>query len=119
MSRYHRTDAWRGYSIPDLAIAGSSYTGEWEDSPCPAKYVKPELTKLQDFLKTKGIDTKIKTSESSNVFMTKLWIVVKNPKQFDKAGSMAENWLKKHENDTRFIHDADIPKGKKKVRSVS
>ncbi|MBW2986868.1 hypothetical protein KY333_05860 [Candidatus Woesearchaeota archaeon] len=119
MTRYHKTDAWRGYEIPDLAVAGSSYTGEWSDSPCPAKDVRPELMRMRTFLSQNGIKTKITSSDSSNAFMSKLWIEVVNKKDFEKAGKLATAWLTKHANDTRFIHDADLLKGTKKLRRLS
>ena len=119
VTRYHRIDGWRGYEIPDLAVAGSSYTGEWSDSPCPAKDVRPELMKMRTFLSQNGIKTKITSTPSSNAFMSKLWVEVTNKKDFEKAGKLATAWLAKHANDTRFIHDADLPKAIKKLRSVS
>lgn len=119
MSRYHKIDGWRGYSIPDLAVAGSSYTGEFSDSPAPMKSVKPELERMRSYLSKHGIDSEIKSSESSNAFMQKLWVVVKDKDDFSKAGKLANSWLEKHKSDTVNIHDADIPKGKKKAEKVS
>lgn len=117
MPRYHKTDEWRGYEVPDLAVAGSSYTGEWEDSPAPSHRIKPELERLQGYLKEKGIKSKLETTPSSNVFMQKIWIMVSKT-DFKKAGNLSEAWLKKNDSTTRYIHDADLPKGVKKLGKV-
>lgn len=104
-SKYYKTDAIRGYLIPPYAVAGCSYTGEYEDSPCKVKEVKPEIDKLREYLKQNGItDTHIVMTPSSNVFMQKIWIT--SPEEYEKALDLANDWLNKNEFTTTLIHEA-------------
>lgn len=104
--KWHSIDAWRGYSIPDNAVLGASDTGMWEDSPCPSDRVDSELNDFQNFLKKNGIESVKKTTQSSNVFMVKRWVVV-SKWDYKKAKKIAENYLKEKKDETRFIHDAE------------
>lgn len=104
-SKWVKTDGWRGYNQPIYAVAGSSDTGGWSDSPCPSHEVKRELSELQSFLKKNNIQTSQAMGRSSNVFMMKRWIVV--PKeQVAKAKELVASYLKK-DTSTTFIHEAD------------
>lgn len=120
MTRYHKIDAWRGYEIPEYAVAGSSYTGEWSDSPAPKSEVMPELKEFMEYLKKKGIKSRLKTTPSSNVFMQKIWVVVPE-EDFKKAIPLTMNWLKRNYSRTQYIHDADldvIKRSKKNLKEM-
>jgi len=105
MSRYHRLDGWRGYSIPDRAVAGSSDTGMWSDSPAPSDKVLAELAKLRAELKAAGIKSRVSHTLSSNAFMIKRWVVVPRA-DFDRALKLAQEYLEAHRSETRYVHDA-------------
>jgi len=104
--KWVRTDAWRGYEQPKLAVAGASDTGMASDSPCPSDVSKEEVAKLAAYLKSKGIATKVIGASSSNVFMGKRWIVPAIT-DYPKAKKLADAWLKEHESDTQLLHGAD------------
>ena len=108
MVRIHRgDDPWgRGsYSIPSHAVMGSSDTGTYSDSPCPSNLVAKELYDFRTVLKMHGIDSKFESTQSGNLFMVKLWVVV-DAENVRKARQLAKRYLKKHDRDTQFIHDA-------------
>jgi hypothetical protein len=110
IKRYHRTDGWRGYFIPANAIAGSSDTGLWSDSPCPSNEVKAELRRfVKECLKPLGIRTRQRYSKSTNCFMVKRWVVVA-PEDFNVAATAATHWLANHDHELRYVHDADLDK---------
>jgi hypothetical protein len=100
--KWIKTDVWRGYGRSAYAVLGSSDTGMWEDSPCPSDKVHKELESFREFLRNKGIDSSIKTEQSSNVFMVKRWVVVQ-PDDYKEAKKLAQQYLK--ENKTSYIHD--------------
>jgi hypothetical protein len=104
--KFIHTDAWRGYAQPKKAVAGSSDTGTWSDSPCPTPKVSEELKKLESALKEAGIDSDEVAMQSSNAFMVKRWIVPKDEEKYQKAKRIAKKWLGTHK-ETRYIHDAD------------
>lgn len=107
-ARYCRYDAWRGHSVPALAVLGASDTGMWDDSPAPSAGVTEELTRFQLALKyAVGVRSTLKHSETSNVFATKRWVMV-SQKSFELAAQFAVNWLKEHNRDTRYVHDANL-----------
>ena len=107
-ARYHRIDGWRGYSIPGTAIIGSSYTGEFEDSPAPGALVAQEIRRFRkEVLIPAGIKSRTRWGNSSNVFCMKCWICVA-PEDFYKAAALAQQWLQEHRFDTRYIHDAGV-----------
>lgn len=93
-SNYHRIDGWRGYEWPKLAVAGSSDTGSWSDSPAPSALVSLELNRLKEYLAEHGFSATETFTQSSNVFMIKRWLVVK--KGYDEAKKLAEDWLEQH-----------------------
>jgi hypothetical protein len=99
------TDAWRGYEQPFDAVAGSSDTGSWSDSPAPSDEVNKELRMLETHLKSKGFEVSRSMTESSNAFMKKRWLVVS--KNHKAAKTAANKWLAEHKDDTSHIHDAD------------
>jgi hypothetical protein len=101
-------DAWgRGQIIqPIYAVAGANDTGTWEDSPCPSYQVDKELKDFQTHLREKGISSMIKSTESSNVFMIRRWIIVE-PKKLAEAKKIANQYLKKKEEKTKYIYGAD------------
>lgn len=106
-TRYHRIDGWRGYSIPTLAVAGSSDTGTWPDSPCPTPLVKRELRDFCKHLRANGIRCRQRMGGSSNVFCGKRWVVVERA-QFAQAAILAVEYMDNMRSETRFIHDADL-----------
>jgi len=101
------TDGWRGYEQPIDAVAGSSDTGEWSDSPAPSHIVTKELRGLQTYLKEHGMASKIVSSRSGNGFMSKRWVVPARADDFSKAKLFATKYLKAHDKDTSFIHSSD------------
>jgi len=106
--RYHTGDGWgRGsYDIPALAVAGSSDTGTWSDSPCPSGEVSKELKGIMNALKKEGLHPKeLGATRSGNVFMGKRWVGVPE-KEWKKAMLKSKIYLKKHGEDISFIHDA-------------
>lgn len=110
--RYHRGLDPHGrdsYKIPDLAIVGASDCGMDHDSPCPTDEVDAELFRFQkDLMQDKGILSKREQPTSSgNVHMIKQWVVVEE-ENFIAACKYALTWCKKHQSDTRLIHDADL-----------
>jgi hypothetical protein len=109
------TDGWRGYSQPIYAVAGSSDTGTWSDSPAPTPTVKKEIADARKFLRSRGISTKASLSHSSNLFMGKRWIVA-SIEDYEKARKLMAEYLKEHERDTQHIHEADVIK--KKLKDV-
>lgn len=106
--RYHRTDGWRGYSIPRLAIVGASDTGMEPDSPAPSDEVTRELARFaREVLSPAGIRARVTTTQSSNVFMVKRWLTV-SAKDFPRAAELAMRWLDENRAGTHYIHDADL-----------
>lgn len=106
--RYHRIDGWRGYNIPGNAVAGSSDTGTWSDSPCPTPAVMGELRRFtREVLKANGIRYRMGVGSSSNVFCGKRWVVVKDRSQFPLAAQLTLDWLEANNDCTRYIHSAD------------
>jgi hypothetical protein len=106
---YIRTDAWRGYEMPLYAVAGASDTGMWEDSPSPSDKVDAELQALRSALSEQGIKTRISSTQSSNVFMAKRWIVVDNPDDYERAEEITKEFLKS----ANYLHDAKEPEADK------
>lgn len=105
-SRYHCIDGWRGYNIPGSAVAGSSDTGYWSDSPCPTNDVKAEIRKFQrECLRPAGIKSRVRGGQSSNVFCGKRWVCVP-VKDWERAAPLAKAWLAQHDRDCRYLHDA-------------
>jgi hypothetical protein len=106
-ARYHRIDGWRGYRIPGPAVAGSSDTGTWSDSPAPSDKVKAEIRRLQrEVLRPAGIKSRQRFGTSSNVFCGKRWVCVA-PEDFARAKPLVDAWLEEHRYDTRYVHGAD------------
>jgi len=104
--RFHRgKDGWGrdSYPIPDFAVAGSSDCGP--NSPVPTDVIMAELKDCQQYLKDNGIESKIESGESGNVFCTKQWIVV-SKSDFAAANKLAEKYLKATKETTDFIHNA-------------
>lgn len=106
LDRYHKTDGWRGYAIPGCAIAGSSDTGMWSDSPCPSDKVKLEIERFQEAARKAGFPTRLKAGETSNVFCAKVWVVV-NARVWHSAARWAAEWLKAHDRELNYLHGAE------------
>lgn len=108
-SRYHRTDSWRGYRIPRLAIVGASDTGMESDSPAPSDDVAAELHRFaRETLTPAGIRWRTTSTPSSNLFMVKLWITTRAAEDFPRAAELAAEWVAENRDTTRYIHDADL-----------
>lgn len=104
--RYQALSAHRGYFAPALAVAGSSDTGTWEDSPCPTPLVKAELKRIRnECLAPAGIRSILRSGNTSNLFCGKLWLTVAR-EDYAKAAKLALDWLDRNKSSTRFIHDA-------------
>lgn len=109
-NRYHRSDGWRGYMIPRMAVAGANDTGTWDDSPCPSPEVKAEIRRFQrEVLQPLGIKSKTRYGMSSNVFCGKRWVCV-HESQFAAAAAATLKWMEAHRYDTHYIYDADLDK---------
>jgi len=108
--RYHRIDGWRGYSIPALAVAGSSDTGTWSDSPCPTSEVLAEIARFRrEVLRPAGVKSRSGFGSSSNVFCGKRWVTV-GVADFPRAAQLTVDWLGKNRYETRYLHEADLDK---------
>ena len=106
--RFHRgRDGWGrdSYAIPQFAVAGSSDTGTYPDSPAPSGVVSDELEDFRKVLRANGIRSRTAYTRSGNVFMLKKWVVV-HSRDYPKALALAEAYLAEHRHDTRYIHDA-------------
>ena len=106
--RYHKgSDGWgRGsYPIPQFAVIGSSDCGTWSDSPAPSDLVREELEAFRKVLRANRIRSRIGSTQSGNVFMAKVWVVV-HSRDFPAASGLAEQYLADHQHDTRYVHDA-------------
>jgi hypothetical protein len=113
-NRFHRgSDGWGrdSYEIPRYAVAGMSYTGEWSDSPCDGATVKEEIQRFRkEVLKPLGIHSRKQHTQSGNIFMVKMWVVVDGA-DFPAAARAAAAWFDERGNGpagTRLIHDADL-----------
>jgi hypothetical protein len=107
--RFHKgSDGWGrdSYRIPQFAVVGSSCTGDWPDSPCPTLRVKAELEGFRKELRKNKIRSRVGATQSGNVFCVKVWVKVAG-KDFAAADKLARDYLKAHQSDTRYIHDAD------------
>lgn len=105
--RYHRTDGWRGYLIPARAIAGASDTGMAWDSPAPTDRVDKEIARFRhEVLRPAGIKSRVRTTQSSNAFMVKRWLVVAR-EDFQRAAQLT---MQSSINDGsyHYLHDADL-----------
>lgn len=106
--RYHRIDGWRGYSIPAKAIAGGSYTGDWEDSPLAGAGLAGEISQFRrEVLRPLGITARGIWGDSSNVFCMKRWLVVSD-KDFPRAAEAASEWFAENDWKLRYLHDANL-----------
>lgn len=105
--RYHRIDGWRGYRIPANAVAGASDTGMWEDSPAPSNKVAAEVRKVGRVLNAAGIKYRTRFGTTSNVFAGKRWIVVREG-DFDRAARLMADYIRDHDSELRYVHDADL-----------
>lgn len=105
--RYNKIDGWRGYWVPALAVAGSSDTGSYPDSPCPSSEVNKELTRIRkEVLLPLGIKSRSRIGNSSNLFCVKRWLVV-SKQDFQKAALAVVEWLNDNRSSTYFVHGAN------------
>lgn len=106
MARYHKIDGWRGYWIPQYAVAGARDTGTWPDSPCPTPEVKAELREFGKMLRLHGVRYRTKFGVSSNVFCGKRYIVV-HSRDYPRALGLARDWFAANNQFTRYIHECE------------
>lgn len=105
--RYNKIDGWRGYWVPALAVAGSSDTGTYSDSPCPSPEILKEITRIRkEVLLPLGIKSRSRLGNSSNVFCAKRWLVV-SKRDFEKAAVVVEQWLNENRGLTSYVHSAN------------
>ena len=98
---YVQTDGWRGYSQPTYAVCGANDTGMWGDSPCPSNVCESELNGAKNALKRDKIPSKVMTTETSNVFCAKRYLIVP-PKYIEKAKEILNNYI--NEVETRLLY---------------
>ena len=106
--RIHRgSDGWGrdSYAIPQYAVVGASDCGAYSDSPAPTSSVADELDDFRKILRANHIRSRIVYTQSGNLFMLKRWVVV-HSRDFFRANALADTYLKEHQTDTRWIHDA-------------
>ena len=105
--RYNKIDGWRGYWVPALAVAGSSDTGTYSDSPCPSPEVLKEINRIRkEVLLPAGIKSRSRFGNSSNLFCAKRWLVVAR-QDFYKAAQLVDAWLKDNRYSTSYVHNAN------------
>lgn len=103
---YHKIDGWRGYTIPALAVAGVSDTGTWSDSPARSDDGQREISRLRNVLKSRGINTYLAWTCTSNVFCIKQWVMVRGVKYFE-AKSIAQDFIDREGDNLRLLHNTD------------
>lgn len=103
--RYHKLDGWRGFPVPEYAVAGASDTGMAADSPCRSDDAAEEIKRFRaEVLRPAGIKSRTTYGPSSNVFCMKRWVTVRR-EDFERATALALEWLEKNKLSTRVIHD--------------
>jgi len=78
----------------------------WSDSPAKSDLVKQELEDFRKVLRKEHIRSHYKATESGNLFMVKVWVVVA-PKDFTMAKNLADTYLEETKHHTRHIHNAE------------
>lgn len=93
--RYHKLDGWRGYAIPQYAVAGSSDTGMAYDSPARSVDAKAEIERVRaEVLRPAKIRSRVEFGRTSNVFAGKRWVVV-HSRDYAKAEPLVRAWRSK------------------------
>jgi hypothetical protein len=77
-------DGWRSYIKPVNSIGCCNWTGSYPDSPCPTHVVNSEINGFKKILKKNGIRHRKLITQSSNVFMVKVHILV-HPEDREKG----------------------------------
>jgi len=84
-SVYVQTDGWRGHEEFPNSAYDTWATGEYEDAgENKGSVVKKRIDKIQKILKDAGIPSKVKTTQTSNVFSTGVDVLVA-PANLSKA----------------------------------
>ena len=96
------SDGWRGRFTIVNAVAGSSDTGSWDDSPCPSKLVKAELNGVKKALKKAGIKYRSTWASSSNIFCIHRYVVVAE-QDVERGKQVVQEWLDSTENEFVYI----------------
>ena len=93
-------------AIPQNAVAGLSYCGEWSDSPANGKACRAELDALRRYLRNaKIIGGRFVRGDQIATFAVKIWLVYP-ANVYNRARELAETWLAEHRAETRLLHDA-------------
>lgn len=110
MKQHKSGDGWgrADYEIPDLAVAGCSYCGEWSDSPATEEEVRRELELVRAMLEAQGVNVakQYQRTESGNMFTSKIWLCVAEAGAVEEAERLVAEWLDDHNGDTKLVHDA-------------
>jgi hypothetical protein len=96
------SDGWRGYFTLANAVAGSSDTGSWDDSPCPSNSVTAELNAVKKALKKAGINYRTTWAPSSNIFCMHRYVVVAE-EQVERGKEIVQEWLDTSENQFVYV----------------
>jgi len=84
-SVYVKTDGWRGHEEFPNSVYDTWASGEWEDAgDHKGSIVKEKIAKIQAKLKAEGISSKVKATQTSNVFSTGVDVLVA-PANVEKA----------------------------------
>ncbi len=67
--------------------------------------MREELERFRSVLRQNGIRSRLRYTQSGNVFMAKRWVVV-HSRDFARASTLAAEFLEQHHHDTRYVHDA-------------
>lgn len=87
---------YRGSVVYNYGVASANDTGTWSDSPCRSEVSQEEVQKVSDALKKASIPSKVRNSETSNVFCIKHTVVVP-PFYFEKAKEVVDEFLANNE----------------------
>jgi hypothetical protein len=104
--RFHKIDGWRGYWIPQYAVAGASDTGMAPDSPARSDESRAEIERVRaEVLRPARIRSRVRFGTTSNVFAGKRWLTVAG-RDYERALPLVTDWLEANRTTTRLIHDA-------------
>lgn len=76
---------------PVYGCAGINHSGDDPYSPCPTHRIKPELNGFTKMLKEKSIPFRRIISDSPNVFVKRIYVIVP-PENLEQAKEMAKEY---------------------------
>lgn len=103
VTNHYQSDAWRGWRIPVFAVAGSSDTGMFSDSPAPSNIVSDEIEAFRKELAKRGIRSYIAHSVTSNVFCMKRWVIVRG-RDFERTAGIVKSELSELFNNSQLLY---------------